>query len=292
MTPDRLFRFVQFEYPWPLGPSDGRYLIRDHAGEDAHHVLVVASWETRTTGGRGRRWGRDPEPSRLPAETGLTRATLVDTVPVDDEAAGAWLAAAAGDGAEETLADGLRWLNHVLRAHRAAAADPEVHDVGADRAVAVRAGYGAGEQVAEGEWAAARDLPRASAAGRTRRSRREAALRPQERLAALLSGRDAVLVCEELTLRARWDLDHGRPREAAIGAHLALEAAVVELQAFAGTRLVGERLPELEDEREPLAAAANEALQGGPSAATMSAVEDGLRRIEAALRARSAAASY
>ena len=292
MTLDRLFRFVQFEYPWPLGPADGRYLIRDHAGEDAHHVLVVASWETTAVQGRTRRWGRDREPQRVPAETGLTRATLVDTAALDDEAAAAWLERAAADAAPETLAEGLRWLNHVLRAHRAAAADPEVHDVGPEHALAIRAGYGAGEEVADGEWTAARDLPRATSAGATRRARRDAALRPQERLAALLSGRDAVLACEELTLRARWDLENGRPREAAIGAHLALEAAVVELQAFAGSRLVGERLPDLEGQQDVLAAAANEALQGGPSAGTVARVDDGLKHIEAALRARSAAASY
>jgi hypothetical protein len=294
VTLDRLYRFVQFEYPWPLGPTDGRYLIRDHAGEDAHHVLVLAAWET-TTGRRPRRWGREPEPLRGPSETGLARATVVDTATVDDEAGRAWLETAAGARRDRTVAEGLRWLNFGLRAHRAATADPGVNDVTPEQALVIRAGYGAGFEVADGAWTAARDLSpphRSGAGGAGRGGRREAALRPQERLAALLAGRDAVLACEEMVLRARLDLAAGRPREAALQAHLAVEAAVAELQAFVSNRVVAERLPDLEAQRESLAAAANDALQGGPSDATMAAVEDGVRAVEAALRARAATATY
>jgi hypothetical protein len=291
VTLDRLYRFVQFEYPWPLGPADGRYLIRDHAGEEAHHVLVVATWPT-TTARRPRRWGRgagaDPEPAR----TSLCRATLVDAAVVDDQGARAWLNRAAGADAEATVRDALRWLNHAIRSHRAAAADPAVREVGAGEALAVRAGFGAGFEVADGSWTAARDLSQPAEPAGGRRARRDAALRSQERLAALLSGRDAVLASEELALRARFDLDHGRPREAAMQAHLAVEAAVAELQAFAGTAAVAERLPALEAERERLAAAANEALAGGPSEQTVRHVEAGLARIEAALRARTAGAEF
>jgi hypothetical protein len=291
VTLDRLYRFVQFEYPWPLGPADGRYLIRDHAGEDAHHVLVVATWPT-STARRPRRWGRGPAADPAPARTALSRATIVDTAVVDDEAARAWLAQAAGPDAGATVRHGLRWLNHAVRAHRAAAADPAVREVSAAGALAIRAGFGAGFEVAEGAWTAARELSAPTGEPRGRRARRDAALRPQERLAALLSGRDAVLACEELALRARFDLDHGRPREAAMQAHLAVEAAVAELQAFAGSPAVGGRLAGLEAERERLAAAANEALAGGPSEATVRDVEAGLARIEAALRARAADAEY
>ena len=64
---------------------------------------------------------------------------------------------------------------------RPAAADPDPA-----RALVARIGYGTGEQVADGAWDAARELPparRPAAAG--------AAARPTERLAALLGGRDA-----------------------------------------------------------------------------------------------------
>ena len=56
-------------------------------------------------------------------------------------------------------------------------------------------------------------------------------LTPQARLAAVLSARERPLVCEELTLRARLDLDHGRGREAALQLLVALDAALAELQA-------------------------------------------------------------
>lgn len=291
MTPGRLYRFVQFEYPWPLGPVDGRYLIRDHAGEEAHHVLVFASWPT-TTQRRSLRWSREPEPQKVPAETGLSRATLVETSVVAEAAAGAWLDGLEGAGAEEAVREGLLVLNFAIRAHRAAAADPTVREVTAEQALTVRAGYGAGVEVADGGWTAARDLPSPSSQVGSRRQRREAALRPQERLAALLSGRDAVLACEELALRARLDLDQQRPREAALQTHLALEAAVAEFAAYRGSEGLSHRLGALEAVREPVARAANEALQRGPSEATIATVADALGQIEAALRARAAVAAY
>ncbi len=288
----RLYRFVQLEFPWPLGPADGRYLLRDHAGEEAHHVLVLASLAAPVRA-RARRWGREPPPDAEPAVTGLGRATVVDPRTMDEDGAQAWLAAAAGDGADAAVAEALGWVNVALRAHRAAAADAGVHEVLAEQALAVRAGYGAGFEVAEGEWTAARVVPAPKEdAGPGGRGRRIAALRPQERLAALLSGRDAVLACEELVLRARADLDAGRPREAALQAHVALEAAVAELAAFRATQDMDERLAELEGLRPRLAGAAREALHGGPSVATVDGVAVAVGRVEAALRARAASASY
>jgi hypothetical protein len=285
---ERLYRFVQFEFPWALGPDDGRYLLRAHAGEEPHHVLVLRTLEPPAPDRRGRRRSREVAPAPAAARPGICRATLVDVDVVDDEAARAWLDATG----PESLDAALQHLNEALRAHRAATADPFVREVTGEHALARRAGYGVGFEVADGRWTAARDLPASSREAGTRRARRTAALRPQERLAALLSGRDAVLACEELALRARLDLDCGRPREAAVQAHLALEAAVVELQAFRAQRDVAERLPELDEHRDALAAAANEALQGGPSPATIAAVAAGLERLEAALRARVVEAQY
>ena len=118
-------------------------------------------------------------------------------------------------------------LNRAVAAHRVAAADPLLADADPARALVTRVGYGVGEQVAEGEWEAARELPRP-------REKRSRALVPQQRLAALLSGRDVALACEELALRARGDLDAGRQREAAMQLHLALEAAVAELESWRG----------------------------------------------------------
>ena len=102
----------------------------------------------------------------------------------------------------------------MLRSHRAAAADPYARDVRADHALVVRLGYGEGEQVADGRFGRAVELPREP----PKRKRGEA-LAPQERLAAVLGGRDSLLVGEELLLRARLDLDAGPPaRGGAAGA--------------------------------------------------------------------------
>jgi hypothetical protein len=214
---------------------------------------------------------------------GLTRVTLIDAQRVEEDEALAWLG-----GAHDDL---LPHLNHALRAQRVATADPYVREVSVRDALVVRVGYGGGEEVAEGRWTAAREIPPSPAEG-TRRARRQAALRPQERLAALLSARDAVLACEDLALRARLDLDHGRAREACLQAHLAVEAAVAELQAFREQGDMAERIADLTGRRDALAAAANEALQGGPAAATIASVDEALGRLEAALRARSASARW
>jgi hypothetical protein len=165
--------------------------------------------------------------------------------------------------------------------HRVAAADPLVADADAARALVTRVGYGSGEQVAEGDWEAARVLP-------PPREGRGRALVPQQRLAALLSGRDVALACEELALRARGDLRAGRDREAAMQAHTALEAAVAELESWRGRGDMGERIGELAGRREAVAAAANAAIQGGLEPAHVEAVEAALARLEAALRARAA----
>jgi hypothetical protein len=280
-----IYTFVQWEVPFAPGPPDGRYLIRDIAGEDPHHVLVLA-----TVPAPVRRFfpGRKAKNAdATPAETGVTRITLIDLPPVEDEAGRTWLDAATAASATE----GLRWVNHAMRSYRAAAADPFVRELRSDDALVTRAGYGIGFEVADGQWSKAVELKRDDSA-RVRRERRETALRPQERLAALLSARDAVLACEELVLRARHDLEQGRSREAAMQGHLALEAAVSELQAFRDVRDIGSRLGDLEAHRDAVAAAANEALAGGLTETSLAAVTEGIERVEAALRARSASAPY
>jgi hypothetical protein len=277
--------FFQWEVPFAPGPPDGRYLIRAIAGEDPHHVLALATVPApvrRFFPGRRTR-GTD----ETPAETGVTRITLIDVAKLEESAARAWLDAATA----EVAAGELRWVNRAIGLYRAAAADAYVRELREDDLLITRAGYGRGYEVAEGQWETAREL-KPDKAERSRRERREMALRPQERLAALLSARDAVLACEELVLRARHDLVHGRTREAAMQAHLALEAAVSELQAFREVRDIGARLGDLEDHRDAVAAAANEAIAGGLREASLAAVTEGVERVEAALRARSAAGAY
>jgi len=161
-------------------------------------------------------------------------------------------------------------LNRVIGAHRIATADPYVNPVKLDDAIAVRVGFGNGDEVAEGRWTEAVELPRTAIERRTRRA--TSALRPQERLAALLGCRDEALDCEELALRARLDVDSGRLSAAALGVRMAIDTALVELP---DRHDLTERVRELRELRGSL---------GGDEPGIRHALE----RLEATLRARTA----
>jgi hypothetical protein len=258
--------------------------VRPSPGEDPTHVVVLGTLGAvqRSRLKRRRSRAAEPEPEASPVLT--ARATVIDVaVELDDEdTAKGWLNRGVEDAdAEATRA--LVVLNRVLHAHRAAAADPYLRDVSAEQALVARLGFGAGEQVADGRWTEAVELDL-----EPRRPRRIAALRPQERLAAILGGRERTLVCEELTLRARLDLDEGRPREAALQLRVALEAALAELEDVTGVQDMAERLDELREARGAVGRAANDALAGDLGDEAAERVEAVVGRIEAALRARSA----
>ena len=133
-----------------------------------------------------------------------------------------------------------------------------------ERALVARVGYGSGEEVADGRFAEALELPRPGA----RRARRSMEA-PEERFAALLGGRERGLAAEELVLRARADLDAGRMREAALQARVALEAL---LAASWRRRTRAPRASRSRATARRSASAANAALRGelpGDSAAAL-----------------------
>jgi hypothetical protein len=152
----------------------------------------------------------------------------------------------------------------------------------------VRVGFGRGDHVADGRWDRARELPRAPLRGPRGGEGRAHALRPQERLAALLGARDAGLACEELALRTRLDVDAERWREAALGLRIAFEAALAELEPWREASGLAPRLAELREHCAGVGAVANAALQGGLDDAQIAFVDTVLVRVEAALRARTA----
>jgi hypothetical protein len=285
-SPGTPFTFVQFEYAHPLGPADGRYLRRPAAGEEPLWVIVLRTLgapQRRLMGERRRRKPAPVESAEQPKSVPIVRATLIRPTPLDSaDAAVGWLARLRSDeGAREAeVAAALRELNAIVRAHRAAAADPYAREVSLRGANAVRIGYGSGDLVAEGRYAAAYELPPPSGP-----SKRTEALAPQERLAAILGGVDEVMPSEELVLRARLDVDDGRMREAALQARIALEALLADLSGLdaPGTRL-GELLAELRDERAAVGDAANAALEGEPSEALAQGVKDTVTRMDQALR--------
>ena len=101
-----------------------------------------------------------------------------------------------------------------------------------------------------------------------------------------MSARDAVLACEELTLRARGDLDCGRHREAALQLEAALLAALAELAGWRELGDVAARVDELAGYAEPVAAAALAAREGRLEPGDVEVVTAALSRLESALRAR------
>lgn len=252
-------------------------------------MLVVATLGAPQRRLVGRRRARSVDPEPAPTPVTVTRATVIDAAALPDEAgARRWLDDADRDAVARA---GIATLNRVIAAHRVSVADGGVRDVTRPQALVTRIGFGLGEEVADGRYSAALELPaEADAAGSLlgETLRRSAALRPMERLSALLAGRDVALACEELTLRARADLDAGRMREAALMLRVALEAAIAELEPWRDRGDLASRLTELRDGREEVGAAANRALQGQLDAGEEAAVARVLGRIEAALRARTA----
>jgi hypothetical protein len=213
-----------------------------------------------------------PEPVPTSRAT-ITRATAFAG---PDEAAD-WLTGLRGDieAADAEVDSALTVLNGAIRSYRAAKGDPHARDVSAASALVVRIGYGPGDAVADGHFAEAWELPR------ERRRVRRSMEAPEERFAALLGGREHVLACEELVLRARADLDARRFREAALQARVALESLLAEMP-----EIPGGRRPALEADRDVVGSAANAALTGDLPAALARDLSEVVVRMESALRAR------
>src|SRR4051812_23467166 len=262
-----------------LGPADGRYLARPHPQDEPDAVLVLRTLgapERRLLRGRRGRELTEAEPEAVPT----TRATVVRPAAFPSRArAEEWLDGLRGERqrADDEVTAALSMLNRALRAQRLASADPYVRDVSAADALVARIGFGPGEAVAEGRFGGAWELPQRE--GRRAKRSMEA---PEERFAAILGGREPALPCEELTLRARADLDAGLPRQAALQARVALESLLADL----GRSLADDSRSELEADRGPIGAAANAALRGELSEAAVEALDATITRMEAALKRR------
>ena len=209
-----------------------------------------------------------------------SRATVVRTTAfASPEEADSWLdrLRSEPDRADGEVAAAASLLNRALRAQRLAAADPHVRDVSAADALVTRIGFGEGEAVAEGRFARAWELP-ARGARRAKRSMEA----PEERFAAIFGGRERTLPCEELTLRARVDLDARLPRQAALQARVALESLLADL----GPDLPDDVRGAMEADRGPVGAAANAALRGELSEAGLEDLDSAIARMERALKRR------
>jgi hypothetical protein len=262
--------------------------VRRFAGDEVRQVIVVSEHPSAPSNDAPRRWPapRRRAPAPPPGVAPVTRVTVIDAVPLTGVAAArAWLAGAG------VAADSATGLARLVAAYRIAAADPAIADPDPAGALCTRVGYGSGEDVAEGAWEAARELAPQAAATTRRRSRRSPEASPAERLGALLAARDVALACEELALRARGDLDHGRDHEAALQLEAALTAALAELESWREHGDLARRLTELAGYAEGVGAAAAAAREGRLDGAHVEHVTAALARLEAALRARAIAAN-
>jgi hypothetical protein len=263
----KLFGFVQFELAGTLPLADGRYLAGSGTaagGEDwvlAVNTVGAPAPEER----RRRRRGRGVEADPAPPPLRLTRVTAIRaSAPLASQAEAArWLdQTCAEEAAVEALAaEAIAPLNRALHAHAVAAADPYGRELAPEHAERVLVGYGSGEETADGRFSDARQVdlaPRSS----SRRRHREEQLRPQERVAGVLRGRERLDACETLLLRARADLDAGRDREAALQLRVGLEALLAELDDAVDDPGHEADMAALRDRRRAAAAAAKAAIGG------------------------------
>jgi hypothetical protein len=268
--------------------ADGRYLAREEGEDAAQSVLVLETLGAPSPPGRRRRRPSEADPDAGPPTVPLTRATAVRaSAPfTGGEEATAWLEAATAeeDSIDALVAEGIALLNRALHAEAAAAADPHGAELSAEAAIRVRIGVGSGDEVASGRFTQARDVDIRAPA--SRRRRREAELRPQERVAAVLGRRERIDACETLLLRARADLDAGRLREAALQLRVGLEALLVELQGALVDPGHAEDMATLSARRAEAGDAANVALRGDLDAETARSVAELLEICERVVRRR------
>ena len=268
--------------------ADGRYLASEGPGEE-QSVLVIETLAAPLLPGRRRRRPQPAESDEGPPGLPLARATAVRAHSpfASQEDAERWLVSSAesDQAVDDLVTAGLALLNRALFAQGAAAADPHFREMTAPDANAVRIGYGTGEEVAIGRYTSARYVD-VRATGASRRRQRSEELQPQERVAAVLGGRERVDACEALLLRARADLDAGRHREAALQLRVGLEALLVELERALADPGHEEDMTELRARREEIGEAANAAIRGEPAEEAIELVRSSVEICERVLRRR------
>jgi hypothetical protein len=292
----KLFGFVQFDFAGRLALADGRYLAGSGEGAEegdapaGDWVLALETVGTDPLSGRRRR--RRARPAAAEPEPGaiaLTRVTAIRaSSPFSSPAEAArWLdeACEADDTVEVLAEEAVAPLNRALHAHAVAAADPRGRELAPEQAERVLIGYGSGEETAEGRFTDARQVDLAPQAS-SRRRRREEELRPQERVAGVLRGREALDACETLLLRARADLDAGREREAALQLRVGLEALLVELDGAIDDPGHAKDMAALRERQKETAIIARAAINGELTSEQRGQVEELLAISERVLRRR------
>jgi hypothetical protein len=220
----------------------------------------------------------------------LSRATAIRAFApfAGEEEAARWLdeVCEAEDTIDVLAAEAIALLNRALHAQAVSSADSRARtELSPDGAERVLIGYGSGEETAHGRFSDAREVDVGSRFG-SRRRQREEELRPQERVAAVLRGRERLDACETLLLRARADLDAGRDREAALQLRVGLEALLVELKGALTDPGHDRDMGELQERKSKAGVIANAALEGEITPAQQTEVQELLDICERILRRR------
>jgi hypothetical protein len=276
---------VQFDFAGPLPLADSRYLAR--AGEE-ESVLVMQKLGAQASERRRRRRTRSAAEAE-PAPLALSRVTAIRAfAPFEsEEEAARWLdeACEAEDTVDVLVNEGIGLLNQALHAQAVAAADPTSRrGLAAEGAERVLIGYGSGEETASGRFRDARQVD-LSPPG-SRRRQRDEGLRPQERVAAILRGREQLDTCETLLLRARADLDANRTREAALQLRVGLEALLIELKGALADPGHESDMGTLQERKSEVGAIANAALDGELNEEQQTRAKELLEVCERVLRRR------
>lgn len=280
---------MQFDFAGALPLADGRYLARAPEPSEEESVLVLLRIGAPQAPGRRRRRGREVEAGAEPQALTLTRVTAIRAFePFEDPGEAArWLdeACEAEDTIEVLVTEGLALLNQALHAQAVATANPNSQvELDAGRAERVMIGFGSGEELADSHFTTARGVDTETRA--SRRRRREEELRPQERVAAALRGREGLDACETLLLRARADLNANRNREAALQLRVGLEALLVELKDALRDPDHEKDMGTLQERRTEVGDAANAALRGNLTPEQRTQIEEILQLSERILRRR------
>ena len=270
LTEDRRFRFVQWEFAGRLGPPPGRYVVRRFAGDDVREVVVVT----------------ERRPRRAAARRAANRRIVAgDPRHGDRRRLARRRRRRAAVAARADTPDASRPSRRFLAAHRVAAADPFAPDADPARALVIRVGLRHRRPGRRGRMdrrARRCRRPRAADAAGAAPSTAQPTGSPR-----CCPRRDAVLACEELTLRARADLDRGRDREAALQLEAALRRGAwrssVAWREHRGPR--GGGWTSSRGTARGVRAAASAAREGTLEPARSGGGHGGLARLEAALRA-------
>ena len=224
------------------------------------------------------------DPEATPTPVPVTLLTAVRTEALGDEgAAQAWLQTVAEDedSRDAEIATALVLINAAVHAHRVASLDGHLPDISTTHALTVRIGYGDGEGLADGKWEKAIELARGA------RRKRTELLAPQEKVAAILGGRETLDAATGAILRARVDLDSGRARDAALQLRMGLEAILADHESF-GKSGQEEDLAALKERRRAVGEIAGEALAGPLGPGRVEALGETLGLCERVLRRRRA----